>query len=183
MQSPEQEGRNSSGWFSAWYQPRQRRRGLRKAWDFPKAGAAESLGGLEEMPGRVRVRCRRKTGIGKCPRAQAPPGKLLWGVNVLITLHMNQQKSPESAPRSTSTHIQPLTPIQPHPNSYLGPPRAPRSLTGPHQPHPGPLPTPPTDPEAPKLKGPRLSAPIPATLNKEYLFCFVQCKCKKISGV
>lgn len=46
------------------------------------------------MPGRVSVRCRRKSGIGKCTRAQAPPGKLLWGLNMLITFHMNQQKSP-----------------------------------------------------------------------------------------
>lgn len=90
----EQEGRDSPGWFSAWDQPRQRRRVLRKAWDFPKAGAAESPGDLEEMPDRVRVRYKIKTGIGKCPRAQAPPGKLLWGLHMFITLHMNQQKSP-----------------------------------------------------------------------------------------
>lgn len=109
-----QEGRDSPGWLSAWEQLRQRRKVVRKAWDFPKAGAAESPGGLKEMIGRVRVRCRRKTGIGKCPRAQAPPGKLLWGLNMFISLHMNQQKSPGRYPQ-IHLHTHPASDTNPTP--------------------------------------------------------------------
>lgn len=116
---------------------------LRKAWDFPKAGAVESPEGLEEMPGKARVRWRRKTGIGKWPRAQATPGKSLWGFNMSIT----QQKSPGKCSQIL-LHTHPASDTNPTPP--LLPPEPPKGTKKPHWPtptSPGPSPLPSTEPE------------------------------------